>query len=137
VSQENIALAQRALVALNQRDWDGFLAFADDDVTSESRLASIEGGYHGHSGLRRWWENLLSTFPDHTVEIIHMRDQEDMTLAHLRATGHSASSRTPLIDDFWYLARWRDGKVVWWRATSTEADALKAVGLEDRPPTAT
>jgi hypothetical protein len=130
VSQENIDLAQRALDALNQRDWDAFLTFVDGDVTSESRLASIEGGYHGHVGVREWWENLLDTFPDYTVVILHIRDHNDWTLAHLRATGSSARSRTPLIDDFWYVARWRDGKLVWWRASATESEALKAVALE-------
>jgi hypothetical protein len=117
--------------AVNQRDWHALLALADDDVTSESRLASIEGGYHGHSGMRRWWENLLDTFPDYTVVIVQMRDHEDVTLVHLRATGHSASSRTPLIDDFWHAARWRDGKLVWWRGCATESEALNAVGLGD------
>jgi ketosteroid isomerase-like protein len=131
VSQDNVELARRGLDAINQRDWHALLALVDDDVTVESRLASIEGGYHGHSGMRRWWENLLDTFPDYTVVIVQIREHEDVTLAHLHATGHSAGSGTPLIDDFWYVARWRDGKLVWWRASSTESEALKAVGLEE------
>jgi hypothetical protein len=124
-------IAQRALDAFNQRDWDVIPALVDDDVTSEPRLASIEGIYHGLSGLRRWWETLLNTFPDYTIETIHMRDHEDLTLAHLRATGHSASNQTPMNEDFWYVARWRGGKLVWWHATPIEAEALRAVGLEE------
>jgi ketosteroid isomerase-like protein len=62
VSQENLKLAQRAFDALNQRDWHALLALTHDDVTSEGRLASIEGNYHGHSGMRRWWENPFGTF---------------------------------------------------------------------------
>jgi hypothetical protein len=27
--------------------------------------------------------------------------------------------------------RWRDGKLVWWRNCSTEAEALEAVGLRE------
>jgi hypothetical protein len=60
-----------------------------------------------------------------------MRDYGDVTLAHLRATGRSASSRTPLIDDFWHVARRRDDKIVSWRASATENEALKTVGLEE------
>jgi predicted SnoaL-like aldol condensation-catalyzing enzyme len=72
----------------------------------------------------------VRTFPDYTVVIVQVRDHGDVTLVHLRATGHRASSRTPLIDDFWHVARWRDGKIVWWHASATESEALKAAGLE-------
>ena len=32
--------------------WDAFVALADDGMEVESRLVAMEGGYHGHEGLR-------------------------------------------------------------------------------------
>ena len=55
MSEENVQLAYRVADAFNRRDWDAFLALMDDEIEVESRLVAMEGGYHGHEGLRRWW----------------------------------------------------------------------------------
>jgi hypothetical protein len=84
MSQENVHRALESLDAFNRRDLDAFVAPADDGIEVESRLVAMEGGYHGHEGLRNW-------FP----------------------------------------MQWRDGKLVWWRNCSTEAEALEAMGLRE------
>jgi hypothetical protein len=92
---------------------------------------AMAGGYHGHAGLRQWWDAVLGAMPDYTVEIEELRDLGDVTLAHSRGLGHGATSATPVIDPFWQALRWRNRKIVWWRNCSTEAEALEAVGLSD------
>ncbi len=131
MSQENVELYHRSVEAFNQRDWDLFVALIDVEVEVESRLVAMEGTYHGHEGLRRWWGAFLGAFPDYAIEIEEVRDLGDMTLAHIRGRGHVAGSATPLIDSFWEALKWRDGKCVWWRNCSTEADALDAAGLRE------
>jgi hypothetical protein len=131
MSQENVALALRAYDAFNRRDWDAMLALVDDEVEVESRLAGMEGGYHGHEGVRRWWADFLGAFPDYTVEVEELSDRGEVTLGHIRGWGHSAGSEMPLVDPFWQPIRWRDGKCVWWRNCATEAEALEAAGLRD------
>ena len=131
MSQENVELALKMLDAFKRRDWDAFLALADDEIEVESRLVAMEGGYNGHDGLRRWWDNFLSAFPDYTLELEELRDLGDVTLAHMRGRGHGVASTTPVIDPFWQPVRWRDGKCVWWRNCSTEAEALEAAGLQE------
>jgi hypothetical protein len=130
MSQGNVELAYRAYDAFNRRDWDSFIALIDEEVEAESRLVVMEGAYHGHEGLRRWWNDFLGAFPDYTAEIEEMRDLGDITLGHIRGWGHSAASDMPLVDPFWQPIRWRDGKCVWWRNCSTEAEALEAAGLQ-------
>ncbi len=49
----------------------------DSDVEAESRLAAVEGGYHGQDGVIRWWNNLLETFPDYSLEVEEPRDLDD------------------------------------------------------------
>jgi ketosteroid isomerase-like protein len=131
MSQENVELYHRAIDAYNRRDLDGFLALMDDDVEAVSRLAAIEGGYHGHAGTRRWWENLFEILPDITVEVIEVRDRGDQTLATIRLRGHGADSKAPFDERAWQLGRWREGKCIWWQILATESEALEAAGLSE------
>jgi hypothetical protein len=131
MSQENLELAQAMADAFNERDWDAFSGLAHQEIDVESRLVAMEGAYHGHEGLRRWWDNFLGAFPDYTLETQELRDLGDVTIAHMRGWGHGADSATPLIDPFWMPLRWQDGKCVWWRNCSTEKEALEAAGLSE------
>ena len=131
MSRENVELGLRAADAFNRRDWDAFVALMDDEVEVESRLVAMEGGYHGHDGLRRWWKDVLGAFPDYTVEIEEIRDLGEVTLSRIRGLGHSAGSDTPILDPSWQPTRWRDGKCIWWRICSTEEEALEAAGLRE------
>jgi hypothetical protein len=131
MSKENVDRALELLDAFNRRDLDAFVALADDGIEVESRLVAMEGGYHGHEGLRTWWGDFLGAFPDYNLEVEELRDLGDVTLGHMRGWGHGADSATPLVDPFWIPMRWRDGKLVWWRNCATEAEALEAVGLRE------
>ena len=132
MSQENVDRLLRSVEAFNRRDLGAFMALTHDEVEIESRLVVMEGGYHGHAGLRRWWEDFLGAFPDYKLEVDELRDLgADLTLGRMRGWGHAADSATPLVDPFWIPMRWRDGKIVWWRNCSTEAEALEAVGLRE------
>jgi hypothetical protein len=114
VSGENVDLMLQWADTFNRRDWDAFLAFVDDEVVVESRLVAMEGGYHGHEGVRRWWDDFLGAFRDYTTEIEDLRDLGDVTLGHVRGSGHGAGSATPLIDPLWLPVRWRAGTAFWW-----------------------
>ena len=131
MSQENVELAQQAFDALNRRDLGAFLALMDADVEAGSRLAAMEGGYHGHDGIRHWWQNLLDAIPDYTLETVEARELGNLTLTTLRTRGHGADSDTPVEDTVWIVADWCDRKVVRWRVLSTAAEALEAVGLSE------
>ena len=131
MSQENVELTYRAFDAFNRRDLDASLALMDDDVEVVSRAVSMEGGYHGHDGFRRFWENLLDVFPDFTVQVVEVRDLGDLTVSALRTRGHGAGSDIPLDESVWQVTRWRHGKCVWWRTFDTRAEALEAVGVSE------
>ena len=126
MSQQNVDCARASAEAFNRRDWDAFIALADEEIDVESRLVAMEGGYRGHEGVRRWWESFLGAFPDYTLEIEELRDLGDVTVGHLHGWGHGAGSSTPLIDPFWMAMAWKDGKCTWWRNCSTEDEALEA-----------
>jgi ketosteroid isomerase-like protein len=132
-SHESAELAHQAFAALNRRDLSAFLGLMDDDVEASPRVGAIEGGYHGHDGIRRWWEQLIDFLPDVVIENVALRDLGEVTLAALRMRRHGAGGNTPLDETFWSVAEWRDGKCVWWGDYGTEAEALQAVGLRASP----
>jgi len=131
MSQENVELALQAFDAVNRRHLDALLALLDDDVEIVTRIADMEGDLHGHDGMRRWWENMFTAFPDFYFEVVDVRDLGDVTLASLRGLGHGAGSDVPFEDLLWHASQWRRGQCVWWRAFETEAEALEAARLRE------
>ena len=89
MSQENVELTHRFLDAFNRHHLAAVLALMDDDVESDSLIVAIEGGYHGHDGVRRLWEDAHNAVPDLTIEAVEVRDLGDLTVAnaHLRGPG--------------------------------------------------
>jgi ketosteroid isomerase-like protein len=131
VSEENVELGYRAIDALNRRDLDALLELMDEDVESVSRIVAMEGGLHGHEGVRRWWRSWFDTFPDYRLEIVETRDRGDIVVATVRAVGHGAGSDLPVEDNIFQASRWRNRKCVWWQVFRTEAEALEAAGLSE------
>jgi ketosteroid isomerase-like protein len=131
MSEANVELAQQAFDALNRRDLPTFLAVMHADVEAVPRVAAIEGGYHGHDGIRRWWEHLVGFLPDIVLDIVTVRDLGDLTLISGRMRGHAAGSGAPLDEPLWTAGDWRDGKCVWWGTYDTEGQALQAVRLRE------
>jgi ketosteroid isomerase-like protein len=132
MSQENVELIRQTIDAVNRRDLDGYLALMDNEVEAVSRIVAVEGGLHGHAGIRRWWEEWLSAFPDYKIAIDGIRDLGDVTIAAARASAHGAGSEVPLQDTIWIAGRWRQRKCVWWRVCYTEQEALEAAGLSEQ-----
>lgn len=131
MSQENVELAHDAFDAYNRHDLGAFLALMHDDVEADPRMAAVEGVYQGHEGIRRWWESSHDAFPDFRTEVFDVRDLGDLTLAELRNRGRGAAGGTPVEQESWHVAEWRDRKIVWWGAYGTEAEACEAAGLRD------
>jgi ketosteroid isomerase-like protein len=133
MSQENVALNYQSHDAFNRRDLDAFLALNDPGVEFTPYERAIEGlgPYHGHEGVRAWWEESLEILPNLRVELIEVRDLGDMTLVHGRLRGEGAGSGASFERTYWGLFRWRDGRTTWWHAFESEARALEAAGLSE------
>ena len=131
MSQENVDLTRRAFQAFNDRDLDALIALLDDRVEVYPLLAEMEGGYHGHDGVRRWWPALLGTFPDFSAEILELRDAGELTIATLRVRGQGAGSDTPVDTTAWHVSRLRGGKGIGWRVYTSEREALEPAGLTE------
>ena len=96
MSEENVQLVRSGIEAVNRRDLDALLALMDDDVESVSRIAALEGGLHGHPGVRQWWESWFESFPDYDIEIVDVHDHGEVVIASLRAWATVQEARSPL-----------------------------------------
>ena len=133
MSRENVELTYRAHDAFNRRDLHGLLVLMDPEVEFVPYEVSVQGGdpYRGHHGVRTWWEDSLAALPDLHGEIHEVRDAGEMTFVRGRLRGQGGASGASFERPLWQAVRWRDEKLVWWRAFETEAEALEAVGLRE------
>jgi ketosteroid isomerase-like protein len=129
MSQENVELAHQAYQAFNRRDLAALLALVDPDAEAVPRLAAMEGTFHGHEGVHRWWNNLLAAWPDYQVEVVELRDLGHTTLGKIEVGGRAADSGIAVRQTAWHVWRWRRKKAVWFGFFPTEATALEAVRL--------
>jgi ketosteroid isomerase-like protein len=130
LSHHNVELARQAYHAFNRRDLASLLALIDADAEAVPRLAAVEGVFHGHDGIRRWWTHLLAAWPDYQVEIVEVRDLGHITLGNVQVAGHAADSGIAVRQTAWHVWRWRGKKAVWFGFFPTEATALEAARLQ-------
>jgi ketosteroid isomerase-like protein len=132
VSQQNVETFYKAVDAYNRGDLETYLETAHPDVEWYPFTAEAEGGgaYHGHEGVRRWWSNLVSSLDEFEASISETQDLGDTVIAFGRLRGRFKSGIN-LEGEFAWVARYRDGLVVWGRVYGTRAAALEAVGLRE------
>ena len=133
MSQENVEQYRRLAEAFQGRDLDAFLAFFDPDVAFAPRSAAVHVGspYHGHDGIRRWWESMFSVFSEYVAEIDEVRDLGNVTFGRTRLLGRGIGSGVAVEQAQWHVVEWRDGVVVHWLTLPSEAEALEAAGLTE------
>ena len=119
--------------ALNQGDLEALLALVHPEVEAIPRLLSVEGGgiYRGHDGVRQWWESIFGVFPDFNATVLDVRAGANATVSKVRFQGSGGESGVPFEDTIWQVFRWRDGRAVWVKSYSEEAEALEAAGLSE------
>jgi ketosteroid isomerase-like protein len=132
MSQENVEQHYRAGDAFSRHDLGAFLAICDPDIELVSRHLQLDGSGHlrGHAAVRRWWETLLSVYPDFTSEVEDVRDLGDVTVGRHHFRGQGVESGAQMEQKQWFVTRWRENKAVWWQSFPTEAEALEAAAVQ-------
>jgi ketosteroid isomerase-like protein len=136
MSQENIAVVRRAHDAGLRLDVDAFIECCRPDVEWEENTSVYLGlrpFYRGHEGVREWFsEALLEPWSDMQVERLDFLNADDdhvvvdFTFA-ARGKTSGIETRLRIWEVYWLV----EGKITRRQLFSTEADALKAVGLAE------
>lgn len=127
MSQENVELLYRGFDAWNRRDLDTALAGSHTDVEITPVRGPAATTYCGHEGTRRFWDDIIGTFPDFSTEVVEARDLGDFVLGVVRISGQGTGSEVSSAQTVWYASEWRDGKLLWYCAHESERDALEAI----------
>jgi ketosteroid isomerase-like protein len=133
VSDQNVQIARQTFEAIRARDIDGLVELYDPDIEFEP-LTGIEveiGGYRGHAGVRRYFEEITQVWEEMLPHADDVRGVGDQVVilggCAVRGRGSGAMSDNPMA---WVLTL-RDGKVLRHRAYRSREEALDAVGLAD------
>jgi ketosteroid isomerase-like protein len=134
-SRTSADVVRLVLDAVNRRDADTLVELLDPDVELFPILASLDGGYRGHAGARRW---LRSLELDWEVYETRLEQVCDLGASALGLGGWDARGRTSGVElhtqpGAWH-ARVRSGRVVWWRTYTDRAEALRSVGRGEAEP---
>jgi ketosteroid isomerase-like protein len=119
----------RAVAAFMARDLDGLLVLADQQIVLRSLLTEPERAlYHGHDGVRDWFDAVFGVFPDwRPVPRRPTHDQDGAVVVPLDVTATGAGSGAPIDQTYWLGARVEADKIRFFGFFRTEADALEAV----------
>ena len=122
-------LVLSAVNAFMAQDLDGLLAVADPEIELRSLLTEAERPlYHGHEGVRDWFEAVFGVFPDWRPQPrAAAHDDDGAVVIPLDVTATGAGSGAPVDQRYWLGARVRADKIIFFGFFRTESDAMDAV----------
>ena len=135
-SQDDQAtIYRRAMEAYTRGDYDAAVVGFDPAIewSVHASLVPDATTYHGHEGVKQFWETSAEAISGMALEIEECRCVErDRVLAIIRAHGTGAGSGAPVTSGrFAQIVDFRDGRVVRVRLYGGVASALKALGLRE------
>ena len=122
-------VVQSAVGAFMQRDLEGILAVADPRIELRSLLTEAERPlYHGHDGVRDWFDAVFGVFPDWRPQPRSAAyDEDGAVVIGLDVTATGAGSGDPIDQTYWLGARVQADKLIFFGFFRTESDAMDAV----------
>ena len=129
----NVELFRGALEAYNTRDAEAFIAYCDPSVEFHSAFAAVdEPAVYGHDGLREWYRQMEDAWGDAIrAEPEAYFDLGEQTMAFYVLHGRGRRSGVDVAMPLALVARWREGRVVFFRAYSDREDALRDLGVSE------
>jgi ketosteroid isomerase-like protein len=133
MSRETIELARHVMDALGRRDLSTLIDSADPEVEWHSFFAQLGEGdvYRGHDGTREYMRDLRDAW-----EIVRADVDEAMAVGdvavligriHYRGKGSGIETETAA----GWMLKFRDAKVICFRAFREPEEALERVGLSE------
>jgi ketosteroid isomerase-like protein len=134
MSQENVEIVRAVLNALNRRDVEAVLGFADSEIQWRPITSALSGEiYHGHAGLQHWIEEIYRDWEvfENAPEQFHDLGDRVLVLGTWHARGPKSGLQLDGQPGAW-LARLHHGRIIRWDTFTNRAEALKVAGLSEQ-----
>jgi ketosteroid isomerase-like protein len=127
---DNLEIARRSFQEMRTGSYEGGVWDPEVEVINAKGWA-LESSYHGHDGLRRWWDDLAEAFGEFDVKLEEvMAIDEERVLSTQRFVGQFRTTDIPF-DGLWAAILWiRDGRVVRAQGFLSKRRAMRAAGME-------
>jgi uncharacterized protein len=132
MSEENVDLVRRGHVAFRDSGEEAIFEYlhADIDLTPVEELLDGET-FHGHDGVRRFFQMLREAFGDFGWEPQEFVDQGDHVIVVTRFFAAGRGSGVPVEAMIYNVWTVRHGKAVRVHGYLSRSDALGAAGLSE------
>jgi ketosteroid isomerase-like protein len=132
MSQETVDRARQGLDAVGRRNLARLVGFTDKEVEWRSFFAMFEAGeYQGHDGIRQYLDDLGGAFEVLRPEADDLLDVGDVVIGVGRIYYRGKESGVEAEAEAGWVFKFRDGKLLRFRAFKDPAEALEAAGLSD------
>jgi ketosteroid isomerase-like protein len=136
MSQDDQAMSfRRGIEAYSRGDYEAAVVGFDPAIewSVDASVAPDATTYHGHDGVRRFWETWAEAISGMVLEIEECRSiEQNRVLAITRAHGTGSGSGARVVSGrFAQIADFRDGRVVRVRLYGSVAQAREAAGLRE------
>ncbi len=134
MSQENVELTRRTVVAWNSGGVEAVLRFCPDNVVWHPFPQWPDGAEPrtGHDGVRELMQAWLDNFDDFKLVLDEARDLGDRVLVLGAMDGQSKGSGSLIHQPFgWVCSDFREGLIGQMRFFLTREEALEAAGLSE------
>jgi uncharacterized protein len=134
MSEEKVERVLGAYDAWNQRDFDAVIEIVDPEIEwtmiGTTRFPGTEGTYHGHDGVREFWDLLIEPWAEFHIDVQGTRAAGDLVVAFVRFHA-KAREGLELESPFVHLLEFSQGRVIRFRSFDNRAEALEAAGLAE------
>jgi len=97
MSRANVEVVARAIDAFSAGDADAFVALTTPDIEWKTGLGAVEGEvFHGHDGVRTYFERLGSAWDEFRFHAEDYRDLEGRVLVLGRLEGRGRGGGVPV-----------------------------------------
>jgi hypothetical protein len=133
MSQENVELHRRIMLAYSERDIGAGIALSDPQIELRTVFTAVGGGaYQGHDGLRTFQREFEDVWGgEFLIEAEAFFDLGEHTLAFTLVRARGKQSGAEVTIPAAQVLRWRDGLCVHFKAYAHREDALRDLGVSE------
>lgn len=130
MSQANVEAFRRAIDAFNERSVEGMMAVCGPNVEFRPLLAGVtDTAYRGEDGVRQFLASTDEAFAVFRLDYQRGEDHGDFVVSVNQVYARGRLSGAETTHTLVQLARFEDGRCVWWQTFRTPEEARAAAGL--------